>query len=127
MLAKTEQVVIAEIIGIAEKTLRKHYRRELDFSIDQVSVDLTLAIYKKAVGRDTKACKRWLKRKAGWFESVMSQSGVETLELVFEEKPADWKAQISAAVEYSHADEKRKPASPSIAVKADHERNIPDS
>ena len=64
----TQQSVIADIIGIDAKTLRKHYRTELDHASAQANATIGGALFNKAKGGDTTAMIFWMKTRAGWRE-----------------------------------------------------------
>ena len=66
----TQQDVIASIIGIDAKTLRKHYREELDLASAQANARIGGALYNKALGGDTTAMIFWMKTRAGWREKT---------------------------------------------------------
>ena len=65
----TQQSVIADIIGIDAKTLRKHYRTELDHATAQANAAIGGALFNKAKGGDTAAMIFWMKTRAGWRET----------------------------------------------------------
>jgi hypothetical protein len=64
----TTHEVIASIIGIDAKTLRKHYREELDQSMAKANAQIGGALFNKAKGGDTAAMIFWMKTRAGWRE-----------------------------------------------------------
>jgi hypothetical protein len=64
----TPQEVIADILGIDPKTLRKHYRQELDQSTAKANAQIGGALFNKAKGGDTAAMIFWMKTRAGWRE-----------------------------------------------------------
>ena len=64
----TTQEDIARIIGIDAKTLRKHYRDELDLSRAKANATIGGALFNKAKGGDTAAMIFWMKTQAGWRE-----------------------------------------------------------
>ena len=64
----TPQSVIADIIGVDDKTLRKHYREELDQSKAKANATIGGALFNKAKGGDTAAMIFWMKTQAGWRE-----------------------------------------------------------
>jgi len=64
----TIQPVIAQLLGIDEKTLRKHYRNELDLSRAKANATIGGALFNKAKGGDTAAMIFWMKTQAGWRE-----------------------------------------------------------
>ena len=73
--AGINQATIARCIGnegIDEKTLRKHFRRELDTSADKSNALVATQVFKAAQRGEAWACCFWLKCRAGWRErSVM--------------------------------------------------------
>ena len=64
----TPQEIICDIIGIDSKTLRKHYRAELDQSVAKANATVGGALFNKAKGGDTAAMIFWMKTRAGWRE-----------------------------------------------------------
>lgn len=64
----TPQAVIADIIGVDDKTLRKHYREELDQSKAKANATIGGALFNKAKSGDTAAMIFWMKTQAGWRE-----------------------------------------------------------
>jgi hypothetical protein len=64
----TTHEVIADIIGIDAKTLRKHYREELDLASAQANATIGGALFNKAKAGDTTAMIFWMKTRAGWRE-----------------------------------------------------------
>lgn len=72
----TQQDVIADLLGIDDKTLRKHYREELDQSVAKANAQIGGALFNKAKGGDTAAMIFWLKTRAAWRETArMEHSG----------------------------------------------------
>ena len=67
----TIQPVIAQLLGITEKTLRKHYRDELDLSRAKANATIGGALFNKAKGGDTAAMIFWMKTQAGWRETMV--------------------------------------------------------
>lgn len=65
----TPQSVIADILGIDDKTLRLHYRAELDHATAQANAQIGGVLYNKATKGDTAAAIFWLKTRAGWKET----------------------------------------------------------
>lgn len=61
---------IARRLGISDETLRKHYRDELDASLQDMNINVMNVIYKKIIeNEDVNAAFRWLKCRAGWKEA----------------------------------------------------------
>ena len=48
------------------KTLRKHFREELDTGVVEANAAVAGALFKKAIGGDTPAIKFWLMCQGGW-------------------------------------------------------------
>lgn len=69
----TRQEMIADILGIDEKTLRKHYRAELDHSKAQANAVIGGVLFNKAKKGDTAAAIFWMKTQAGWKETTVSE------------------------------------------------------
>ena len=67
-LVGTPQETIAGVLGIDAKTLRKHYREELDLSLAKANASIGGALFNKAKGGDTSAIIFWLKTRAGFRE-----------------------------------------------------------
>ena len=71
-----KQEEIASILGIrSAKTLRKHYRQELDRGALEANSQIAQALFKKAKDGDTTAQIFWLKCRAGWRERSVSEPG----------------------------------------------------
>jgi NAD(P)-dependent dehydrogenase (short-subunit alcohol dehydrogenase family) len=72
----TTQAVIADILEIDLKTLRKHYRAELDQAKSKANATIGGALFNKAKGGDTAAMIFWMKTQAGWREKLdLNHSG----------------------------------------------------
>lgn len=66
------QADIAQFLEIDLKTLRKHYRRELDQATVKANLAVAKALFTKATkGNDTAAMIFWLKARAKWSEKVV--------------------------------------------------------
>lgn len=80
----TKQTVLAGIIGIDAKTLRKHYREELNASQAKANATIGGALFNKAKGGDTAAMIFWMKTRAGWRETtnVDLSGGIEVKKIV---------------------------------------------
>jgi hypothetical protein len=62
--------------GIDDKTLRKHFRRELDTAATKANVKVAGTLFNKAMGGDTTAMIWWSKTRMGWKEkSEIEHSG----------------------------------------------------
>lgn len=64
----TPQSVIADILGIDDKTLRKHYRAELDHALAHANAQIGGALFNKARDGDIAAQIFWMKTRAKWRE-----------------------------------------------------------
>jgi len=62
----TTQELIGAIVGVDEKTLRKHYRDELDQAMAKANATIGGTLFNKAKGGDTTAMIFWMKTRAGW-------------------------------------------------------------
>jgi hypothetical protein len=80
---------IAGVIGIDPKTLRKHYRHELDHGHVKANARVAENLCRKATGEGREAVTAaifWLKTRAGWKEtSVQEVSGPVKIELSWRE------------------------------------------
>src|SRR5690349_12449378 len=72
---------IARVIGIDAKTLRKHYRDELDLGAVKANSRMAENLYRKAMGdgpQSVTATIFWLKTRARWKEtSIQEHTGAE--------------------------------------------------
>lgn len=59
---------VAAVIGIDAKTLRKHYREELDTAASKANTKVAGQLFKNAMGGDTTAAIWWTKARMGWAE-----------------------------------------------------------
>jgi hypothetical protein len=64
---------IAALVGIDDKTLRKHYRIELDIGKAKASASIARSLYNKALGGDTTAMIWWTKAQMRWSETVKNE------------------------------------------------------
>lgn len=64
------QIDVAAFLDIDVKTLRKHYRRELDTALTSSTFKVANALYKNAVEENNVSAQVfWLKTKGGWKEA----------------------------------------------------------
>jgi predicted transcriptional regulator len=61
---------IASYIGIAPKTLRKHYRNELDTAVVKANALVARSLHGQATSGNVAAAIFWLKVRAGWRERL---------------------------------------------------------
>ena len=71
----TTQAIIADILGIDDKTLRLYYREELDVSKAKANATIGGALFNKAKSGDTAAMIFWMKTQAGWRETSVHEHG----------------------------------------------------
>jgi len=68
---------IACVLEIDAKTLRRHYRRELDHGHMKATAKVAENLYKKATGEGREAVVAaifWLKTRAGWKETAVQET-----------------------------------------------------
>jgi hypothetical protein len=75
------QPEIARVIGVAEKTLRKHFRDELDLAAIQANAQVAQSIFQRAVNLEAgqagiTAAIFWMKARAGWRDRVQIDANV---------------------------------------------------
>ena len=63
-----ESICLVVRDGIDDKTLRKHFRRELDTSKIKANAKVGGALFNKAMAGDTSAAIFWAKTQMGWKE-----------------------------------------------------------
>jgi hypothetical protein len=76
---------VARVLGIDPKTLRKHYREELDTGSIKANSRIAESLYKKAVGegpQSVAACIFWLKTRAHWKETTVNEVSISSDPLV---------------------------------------------
>ena len=80
-----ESIALVIRDGIDDKTLRKHFRRELDTAKIRANAKIGGTLFNKAMAGDTTAAIFWAKTQMGWKEtSVHEHAGrIETIERVF--------------------------------------------
>ncbi|BCH23549.1 hypothetical protein [Mesorhizobium sp. L-8-3] len=69
---------IAAMVGIDAKTLRKHYRHELDHGHTKANAKVAENLYRKATGdgrESVTAAIFWLKARARWKEVLVNEHG----------------------------------------------------
>lgn len=67
---------IAKQVGVDPKTLRKHFRDELDHGMANANALVAESLFKKAVGNGTGAVTAaifWAKTRLGWKETVVNE------------------------------------------------------
>tara|TARA_S200002703_G_scaffold154491_1_gene157362 strand:+ start:626 stop:973 length:348 start_codon:yes stop_codon:yes gene_type:complete len=68
-----QQARIARKLDIDEKTLRKHYRDELDLGADDANAAIGASLFNKAKNGDTAAAIFWAKTRMGWSEKQIHE------------------------------------------------------
>ena len=71
---------IARVVGIDAKTLRKHYREELDTGQIKATAKVAESLFRKATGegpQSVTAAIFWLKTRGGWKETVIQETSGE--------------------------------------------------
>lgn len=69
VMAGIQQDRVAEVIDIAPKTLRKHFRDELDLGMDKANATVVANLYRQAIKDDFRsipAAIYWTKAQMGW-------------------------------------------------------------
>jgi len=64
---------IAILVGIDDKTLRKHYRAELDIGKAKANGQIAKTLFSKAVAGDTTSLIWWTKAQMRWSETVKQE------------------------------------------------------
>ena len=70
------QSEIAAVIGVDLKTLRKHFRMELDLAHIQANAAVASKLYQMAMAGNLGACIFWLKARAGWRDNDEAKVGI---------------------------------------------------
>ena len=66
--AGIQSEAICLVIGVSGKTLRKHYRAELDTAVTRANAMVASSLYMKAIKGNVVAQIFWVKTRAGWKE-----------------------------------------------------------
>ena len=67
------QEQISILVGIDEKTLRLHYRKELDAGKAKANSQIAKTLYNKALAGDTTSLIWWTKSQMRWSETVKQE------------------------------------------------------
>lgn len=65
----TTEEVLCKLLGLSGKTIRKHYREELDFGAALANAMVAGKLFQKAMSGDQASMFFWLKTRARWRES----------------------------------------------------------
>ena len=68
--------------GIDDKTLRKHFRRELDTAATKANTKVAGTLFNKAMGGDTTAMIWWSKTRMGWKETNVQENTGEQIHTI---------------------------------------------
>jgi predicted secreted protein len=71
------QEQLITVLGITSKTLRKHFRRELNTAAIEANAQVAGSLFQKARAGDTIAQIFWLKVRAGWKEPPQEVGGID--------------------------------------------------
>ena len=63
----------AVLVGIDDKTLRKHYRAELDMGKAKANGQIAKTLFQKATSGDTTSLIWWTKTQMKWSETVKAE------------------------------------------------------
>ncbi len=75
----TPQEDIARVLDIDAKTLRLHYRDELDLALAKANATIGGSLFNKAKAGDTTAMIFWMKTRAGWKEKPEDKTPADDL------------------------------------------------
>jgi len=104
------ELSIARVVGIDAKTLRKHYRDELDTGQIKATAKVAESLFRKATGdgsQSVTAAIFWLKTRGGWRETPQNhQVAVTDLTKLTDEELE----RIIGTLETAIADENKSPA-----------------
>jgi hypothetical protein len=78
---------ISAYLDIDAKTLRKHYRKELDHGKTKANVSVARSLHKQALEGNVAAAIFWLKAQAGWREKSeleVSMPGAPVVNLILQ-------------------------------------------
>lgn len=65
---------IAAVLKIDKKTLRKHYRDEIDTATAKANSQVGQRLYQKALQGDVASMIFWLKTRAKWSETIKNEN-----------------------------------------------------
>jgi len=71
-----ESIALVVRDGIDDKTLRKHFRRELDTAKVKANAKVGGALFNKAMAGDTSAAIFWAKTQMGWKETQQIDTNI---------------------------------------------------
>jgi hypothetical protein len=103
------QSEIALVVDIAPKTLRKHFRKELDTGKVEANTKVAQALLKQALNGNTSAMMFWLKTQAGWRETTNVNHSGKIDSLTSEERVERLAELLDAARDRRARSDSRKP------------------
>lgn len=80
LLVATSHKLIAELLGISEDTLQKHFRPEIDRTVAIVNAKIARGVVRRALEGDQKAAEFWLHTRAG-FKKAREDDGEGSKEI----------------------------------------------
>lgn len=79
-----EQIAVLIQDGIDDKTLRKHYAKELSDGVAKANSQVSKSLFQKCLSGDTTAQIWWTKTRMGWKDtSRLEHTGADGKDLVF--------------------------------------------
>lgn len=112
VVAGSTQPMIAKVLGIAEKTLRLHYREELDTALEDAIGKVSGTLLRKALDGDTASMIFFLKvrgKDKGWSERLehtgKDGGSIKTEDMTARDLLADRIARLTARTGESDAPE----------------------
>ena len=114
---------IATVIAIDPKTLRRHYRRELDTGHIKANTKVAENLYRRATGESREAVTAaifWLKTRARWREAPQTHEVVHSeFSEMTKEQLEDYIANTSARLGFEPLRRKERQASALPAIEHD--------
>lgn len=93
------QALIASYLDIGEKTLRKHYRKELDDGLTEVIIKVGSSLIERALAGERTESIFFLKTRAGWSEKIKSEISGPDGEPLKAGDDVDYVAELSRRLE----------------------------
>ena len=117
------QTDIANQLGVDAKTLRKHFREELDRGMTEANMRVAQSLYNMATtGGSVAAAIFWMKARAGWRE----KHEVVVIEAVPEYISPEEQDEIIARIKRGLAELERSPWTPAITIEPSDGSPPPD-
>lgn len=80
---------IATVLGIDAKTLRKHYRNELDKAMTEANAAVAGKLYNAAMAGSVPAMIFWCKTRMGWRETGTLEISQKDIKLIAPVRPQE--------------------------------------